>query len=111
MTETEPPDTVKFINSVYQLLNENPRRYRNFGVYWFFVKALLKRQYTQDQLYLLGDYTDPEISAHMPAASAADTLSAAIETYRYNAMNNMGRAEVLAPDDEYVIIYDQDAGF
>lgn len=105
-------DPRKFAASVVALLSEDPRRYRNFGAYWYFVKALLRKLgYTRDNLYLLGDYRDGEIEAAMPKhASLAEALAAAIEEYRGNAAHNLGRSTVLAPDGEVLALFDEDAG-
>ena len=58
------PET--FAENTLRLLQQDPRRYLNFGVFWFFVKALLKRYYTRDNLHILGEYMDPECMARMP---------------------------------------------
>ena len=101
-----------FAESTLQLLQQDPRRYRNFGVYWFFVKALLKRYYTRENLHLLGEYMDPDCMARMPEHA---TLQAAIEhaiaEYRQNAAYNLGRIEVEDPAGGGVfVLHDEDAG-
>lgn len=92
-------DPQKFATSTLQLLQQDPRRYLNFGVYWFIVKAVLKKMgYTRENLHLLGDYMDPEAIARMPAhASLAEALEAATVEYRQNAAYNMLRQEVEDP--------------
>jgi hypothetical protein len=90
------PET--FADSTLRLLQQDPNRYKNFGVYWFFVKALMKRYYTRENLHLLGEYMDPDCMARMPEhATLQDALTAAIEEYRQNAAYNLGRAEVEDP--------------
>lgn len=90
------PET--FAASTLHLLQQDPRKYVLFGVYWFFVKALLKRYYTRDNLHLLGEYMDPDCMARMPEhATLQEALTAAIEEYRQNAAYNLGRAEVEDP--------------
>ena len=97
--------------SVRQLLAEDPKRYRNFGVYWFFIKALLKKFYTRDEMPMLGDYSDPMVVAAMPQHdNLADALRAAAEEYGRNAVYNLGRATVTGEDGEELTIFDQDAG-
>lgn len=106
-------DPKVFAQSTLHLLQQDPRRYVNFGVYWFFVKALMKRYYTRDNLYMLGDYEDPGVIARMPDhGRLQETLEAAVEEYRLNAMHNMGRKGVSDPSGGgSVTIHDEDAGF
>lgn len=99
-----------FAASTLALLQQDPRRYRNFGVYWYFVKAVLKQFYTRDNLYLLGDHVDPTVAARMPDHGGLQaTLAAAIAEYRENASFNLGRIEVTAPDGERFTLIDPDA--
>lgn len=101
----------KFAANVRQLLSEDPKRYRNFGVYWFFVKALLKKFYSRDEMPMLGDYVDQMVVAAMPQYDTlADALRAAAEEYGRNAVYNLGRSTVTSDDGEQLTIFDQDAG-
>jgi hypothetical protein len=94
-----------------QLLQADPSRYRNFGVYWYLVKAVLKRYYTQDNLFLLGDYVDKTVTDRMPADQTLDeALEEAVREYQWNATYNLGRNTVTDPDGEEFILMDQDAG-
>lgn len=98
--------------STLQLLQADPRKYRNFGVYWYLIKALLKRYYTRDNLYLLGDYVDPTVTARMPEfASLEEALEAAVETYRGNAAYAMGTNRFADPEGEPFTLHDEDAGY
>lgn len=91
-------DPRMFAASTLQLLQQDPNRYLNFGVYWFFVKALLKRYYSRENLHLLGDYMDPDCMARMPEyATLQDAMEAAIIEYRQNAAYNLGRSVVEDP--------------
>lgn len=92
-------DPQKFAESTLLLLQQDPRRYVNFGVYWFFVKAVLKKMgYTRDNLHLLGEYMDPEAIARMPEyPGLAEALDASISEYRQNASFNLLRNEVEDP--------------
>ncbi len=48
--------------NIVALLQGEPLYYRNFGVWWWWVKAELRRLgYTRDQLYHLGDEDDRSI--------------------------------------------------
>ncbi len=105
-------DPKTFAASTLQLLQQNPANYLNFGVYWFFVKALLKRYYTRDNLHLLGEYFDPDIMARMPEhATLQSALAAAIAEYGQNAAYNLGRTQVEDPTGGgTVTLHDEDAG-
>lgn len=110
--QREPVNPALMARNVLLLLQTDPRLYRNFGVYWWLVKHLLKQHYTRDNLYLLGDYIDREAAARIPHhADVREALQAAIDTYNINAQYNMGRDEVMAPDGELVRMWDDDAGF
>lgn len=101
----------EYAANVRKLLDEDPKRYRNFGVYWFFIKALLKKFYDRDQMPILGPYSDPDVVAAMPQfTSLDDALKAAAEEYGRNAMFNLGRATVIGPGGEEITIFDNDVG-
>lgn len=97
--------------STLQLLQADPSKYRCFGVHWYFIKALMRRYYTADNLYLLGDYEDPDVIARMPAhANLAEALAAAVEEYNTNATFNMGSNVVTDQDGASFTLIDTDAG-
>lgn len=88
-------DPKTFAASTLQLLQQDPRRYRAFGAYWYLVKQVLKKFYTRDNLHLLGDHIDQDVVQRMPAhADLQEALAAAVEEYRQNASFNLGRSEV-----------------
>ncbi len=96
--------------NVVQQLQAEPQCYRLFGVWWWPMKAILKRAgYGPAQLYMLSSYQDRETASQVPRASLDDTLREAFEEYPQNAAyrHRAGRAE--APDGELVTIWDQDA--
>jgi hypothetical protein len=102
-------DPAAYARSVRALLTEDPRRYRNFGVYWYFVKALLRRYFDRHEMPILGDYQDPSVIERMPKGlSAADMLQAAAEEYQHNAMFNLGRTELEDPEGEKFTLLDPD---
>jgi hypothetical protein len=104
-------DPKTFAASTLALLQEDPRRYRNFGSHWYLVKALLKRFYTVDNLHLLGDYTDPAAAERMPQhASLDEALAAAVEEYRQNASFGLGSNVVTDASGEAFTLIDPDAG-
>lgn len=101
-----------FAESTLTLLQQDPSRYRNFGVYWYLVKAVLKRFYTQHNLMLLGDNVDRAVTDRMPEfESIDDAIQAAIEEYNENATYNLGRSTVNDPvgGGTFTLI-DSDAG-
>ncbi len=104
-------DPKTFAASTLQLLQEDPRRYRHFGAYWYLVKAVLKRFYTRDNLHLLGDYMDQSVIDRMPLHSGlADALACAIEEYRQNASFNLDSNVVTDAEGEAFTLIDTDAG-
>jgi len=105
-------DLKTFAASTLALLQQDPRRYRLFGVHWYLVKAVLKQFYTRENLHLLGDYVDPAVTARMPEhANLQDALAAAIAEYQDNAVFNLGRNEVEDPTGGGTFtLVDSDAG-
>ncbi|HET8550880.1 MAG TPA: hypothetical protein VFM97_00200 [Gammaproteobacteria bacterium] len=103
-------DVREAMRNVLAVLQADPRHYRNFGVYWWPVKALLRRFYTRDNLYMLGMFEDPDVAALVPNLGLQDMLAAAFEEYEQNARLGLASAEVEAPNGETVTIYDPDAG-
>lgn len=109
MLRNEGIDPAEFAASTRALLDEDPRRYRNFGIWWFFVKALLKRFYDRHEMPILGDYVDPDVIARMPAvADAGEAMRRAAEEYAHNAAFNMGRVVVEDDDGGHLTIIDPD---
>lgn len=109
--ETAMAEPAAFAASVRTLLSEDPRRFRWFGAYWFFVKALLKRFYDRHQMPMLGDYDDPTVSERLPPArDAHELIAGAIDTARHNAMFNLGRNRVEDPQGEFFTLSDPDIG-
>lgn len=104
-------DPAQAFRNIVQQLQVDPGRYKLFGIYWWPVKALLKRAgYGPDQLYMLGSYQDPETAALVPAMTLAETLKAAFLEYGQNARYPRESGHVEGPDGEVVVIYDEDAG-
>ena len=98
------------LRNILTVLQQDPFRYRWFGVWWWPVKALLKGAgYTRGNLYLLGDYVDRETAALVPPAGLQDTLRAALAEYGQNARYGRGGGRVESPDGEIVMILDSDA--
>lgn len=107
----EPIAPAEFAANVRTLLDEDVRRYRNFGVYWFFVKAVLKRFYDRHQMPILGDYEDKTVNERIPEelrTSLGNLLEAAAEEYQQNASFNLGRNELTDPNGEFFTLLDPD---
>lgn len=105
-------DPKTFAASTLQLLQQDPRRYVLFGVYWYLVKRVLLKFYTRDNLHLLGDHVDQDVVQRMPPhADLQEALAAAVEEYRKNASFNLGGNEVedLAGGGVFRLV-DPDAG-
>ena len=104
-------DPKTFAESTLLLLQSDPRNYRNFAEYWFFVKALMKRYYTRDNHFILGDYVDQSVADRMPGfENLQEALAAAVETYRSNAAYGMGTSEFVGSEGEQFVLTDSDAG-
>ena len=104
-------DVPAAMREVVVQLQDHPERYRWFGVWWWPVKAVLRRLgYGPDQLYYLGRYQDPETAALVPVAGLQATLRAALEEFGQNARYPRSGGRVEAPDGSLVTIWDADAG-
>lgn len=102
-------DPAKFAASTRALLAEDWRRYRAFGPYWWFVKALLKRFYDRHEMPILGDYEDSDAADRVPNVStSAEMLALAVETYRANATMNLNRNVVEDADGSPYTLIDPD---
>jgi hypothetical protein len=100
------------LRNVVQQLQDDPRRYRCFGIYWWPVKALLKRAgYGPDQLYMLGGYQDPDTAGLVPHLGLQDTMRAALAEYGQNLRFPHPDGMVEDADGEMVQLWDEDAGF
>ena len=109
MNKMIPPDQIAA--NIRMMLDSDVRHYRNFGVYWYFVKAFLKKYYTQDNLHLLGNFEQPDVVARMPAYdNFEDAIHDALLCARNNQIYNMDSASSIAPDDEPVTLFDEDVG-
>jgi hypothetical protein len=112
--EAAPPplDTATVFRNIVQDLQVNPQYYKRFGIYWWPVKALLRRAgYSAANLSLLGTYYDPVTAAMVPHLGLDGTLRAALEEYNQNAAFPHPDQAVENADGELVRIVDEDAGF
>ena len=110
-TGPDPEYVGMALRNAMTLLQTDPTAYRRFGVWWWPIKRLLKRDgYTTDNLAALGDYFDPESAALVPREGLFETLGSAFEEYAFNARFPRANGMVEAPSGEIVRIWDQDAG-
>ena len=99
------------LRNTLQHLQQDPRRYKLFGIYWWPMKAFLKAAgYGPDQLYMLKDYRDAITVALVPEMGQEETMSAAFKEYGFNARYPRAGGMVEDPDGQLVMIYDEDAG-
>ena len=111
MSDTGTPiDLHSTLLNILHVLQADVRNYRNFGVWWWRVKALLKTEYGRDQHLALGDYVDTDGLALTPELPTQDMLRQALAEYALNARFNLQRAEVTDLDGEPYTVIDQDAG-
>jgi len=104
-----PPDQIAA--NIRMMLDNDVKYYRNFGVYWYFVKAFLKKHYDKNQMPILGDFEQDDVVARMPEYdNFEDAMHDALLFCRNNQMYNMSSATSIAPDDEPVTLFDEDVG-
>ena len=94
-------DLKTFAASTLELLQQDPRRYVNFGPYWYLVKAVLKKFYTRDNLHLLGDHVDADVVARMAALGCdeidiADTIGVSTPRKTQAVLHAAGHAFPIA---------------
>lgn len=100
-----------FADSALQLLQADPANYRNYGMYWFLVKRVIKQFHTRDNLYLLGDYEDASVNERIPAFdNLGEALQAAAEEYRYNVTFNNKSPHQEDDQGDPFVLFDSDAG-
>ena len=96
--------------NVLSILQSRPERYKEFGVYWWYIKAILKQHYTKDNLYMLGDYVDKNMVKELSSYSEDELFEMAIEEHQQNSAYGLGSDSVYTPEGESYVIYDEDAG-
>jgi len=96
--------------NVVSILQKVPFYYRNFGIWWWHVKAELKRNgYGQDQLAHLGSFTDPSVAPYYAGMTPAE-LDAEAYDYQYaHTFDEYNSPHCMTPDGETYLIQDQDA--
>ena len=67
-------DIPKLSQAIIHMLQTDRLKYKRFGIYWWPIKAMLKRAgYTRAQLSMLGDFEDPETAAMVPELTLEQT--------------------------------------
>jgi hypothetical protein len=89
--------------NIMSLIAADPLYYRNFGVWWFAVKAQL-REAGHD----LGTYTDPAAEAYYDGLSPSELLDEAIEHQIEARQIRASSAFHMTPDGEPFQIWDED---
>ena len=103
------PNLTQALENILQVLNADPKQYRNFGFRWWAVKAILKRHgYDTSRFYGLGDFVDEEALALVEPGPDAYVLAWALDEYGHNARLNLGSATVYLPDGTPYTIFDSD---
>lgn len=75
----------KTLKNILHVLQSKPENYKLFGVYWWFVKRQLKKEYTSDHLYLLGGYIIPGEFEHVTLSeSDEENMQMALGEYVFN---------------------------
>lgn len=107
----KPIDVPTATRNILMVLQREPVQYRNFGVWWWRVKRLLKKTYSAGNLFLLGGFEDPRAPELTPGdLSDADMLRQALETYTLNRRYLLGSNRVQDLEGQPYLIVDDDAG-
>ncbi len=98
------------------LMQRTPMFYRNFGVWWWHIKAEVKRHgYGVEQLYLLGDYDDTKTTDVMAAyadKSSGQRTKEALEHQALAVLHKYNNNTSTLPSDAgggVYVLYDGDA--
>lgn len=107
---TDFVDPAAFAANIRQLLADDVRRYKLFGAYWFFVKALLRRFYDKHNLpFLAGTYEDPTVNERIPPGqNVYEMMASAAGEYQQNATFAVGAQELTDADGEFFTLVDPD---
>jgi len=98
------------IEALTLLFTGDPLAYRNFGPWWYRMKAEARRLgYRATLLQHWGDYVDPEAEKHLPQGLSVDLwLPMAYEHYAEAAASQYGSDKHLGDDGEIYWIHDTD---
>lgn len=85
------PNLDEALRNILQVLQADPREYRSFGCYWWWLKSCLKRHgYTTEHFYGLGEAEDREAINHIEPGPDELVLARALDFYRYHRMFFVG---------------------
>tara|TARA_R100000458_G_C8239583_1_gene219021 strand:- start:531 stop:848 length:318 start_codon:yes stop_codon:yes gene_type:complete len=95
---------------IVALLQREPMYYRNFGIFWWFIKRELKRLgFTKDNLPHLGDFEDPRCEQYYRGRSAKELEETALVFQVEHAQHKYNSDHSFIPyDNEVYIIKDED---
>lgn len=111
MADPIPADGVRdVLHAIATDLQGQPMRYRWYGVWWWPIKAMLKRAGWGQNLPMLRNYLDPEAIATIPAdLSAGQVLAEGLAQYQIAARFAPQKEWVDTPaGDDMIRIYDAD---
>lgn len=106
----EGVDPYEFASNARTILLEDRSSWRNFGQYWFLVKALLRKRFSQEELPL-GPFVDESVVNRMPFdRDLPHLLALAGEEYTFNATLGAGRKTFEDSEGQSFILVDPDMG-
>lgn len=110
--ETLSPGDLAALRCVAQFLEKEPEYYKNFSVYWWRLKELLKQAgHTQEQLQILGDYTEVAQRDRFASMPIGSFLDEAFEEQDSNVALHRNEGTLIDPETgDVVVIFDQDLG-
>ena len=95
--------------NVVALLQQEPFYYRNFGIWWWHVKASLKRLgFTRDQLPHLGNAVDESVSEYYEDLSDKDLDDIAFTHQFDHTFADYNNNKSFTPTGEMYFICDDD---
>lgn len=93
------------------MLQTEPLYYRNFGVYWYRFKQILRAAgFNQDHATILGDYVEEDLVERFKDMDEETFLPLAMEEAMANWQLNDQSQWQADPDGGYVFTLDQDLG-
>lgn len=100
---------VQQARNVTAILQRDPLYYRNFGIWWYHVKAELKRHgIDKSQLPNLGDYTCPVATAYYQGMSGSALDAEAFDHQYVQTFHKYNSNMSATPDGEVYQVQDQD---
>ena len=102
--------TLDQARGVVLVLEQEPFYYRNFGVWWWYVKRELKRLgFTRDNLAHLGTFEDTACADHYYPGLSPDELDDEAFGYQHDAaLRHRNNAIASTPDGELYQLLDED---